>query len=67
MQWLEMQPLTVEKELELEKFKREIKNCTDLDSLQTLSVQLFDHCTRLQMLLNNAVHHIAQLEEKEFN
>lgn len=67
MQWIEMQPLTVEKELELEKFKREIKNCRDLESLQNLSIQLFDHCTRVQMILSNAVRHIAELEEKEFS
>lgn len=66
MQWLEIQPLSLQKELELEKFKWDIKNCNDLESLQNLSVQLFDHCSKLQMILNNAVHHIAELEEQEF-
>lgn len=67
MQWIDLEPLSLEQELELERFRRAINDCEDLEDLQRLTVQLSDHCFRLQMMLRNAVHHIAQLEESEFN
>jgi hypothetical protein len=63
MDWMIIDPPTLEEELHIEATLREIRTCEDLTVLRGLCIALTQQGWHQAKLLKQAVHHIASLDE----